>query len=166
MAKQDEVDAYCTKCKMDLNHRVVARAAVSKADLDRVAPERRAATRASAPIERVECLTCHTQHNYYRPKSAPAERAAKVKRVAGPKTTAPSTSTKTAVGQRLFWEKAIAGRTANEFTTYAPASQFVLGQLVRHAKFGEGVVMEVNDAHKVTILFADGVKLLAQALGR
>jgi hypothetical protein len=140
-----EIDGYCTKCKMDLNHRVVAMADGKPA--------------------RAECLTCHSQHNYYRPKSEVREKAPKVKRVAD-LANAPRTSTKTAVGQRVHWEKAIAGRTPNEFTPYNVAASFAVGQLVRHAKFGDGVVTELNDAHKVTILFAEGPKLLAQAMGR
>ncbi|MBM4359391.1 MAG: hypothetical protein FJ096_14910 [Deltaproteobacteria bacterium] len=140
-----EIDAYCTKCKMDLNHRVVAMAE-------------------GKPV-RAECLTCHTQHNYYRPKSAAPEKAPKVKRVSD-LANAPRTSTKSAVGQRLHWEKAIAGRTPNEFHPYNVGANFAVGQLVRHVKFGDGVVLELNDTHKVTILFGDGPKLLAQAMVR
>lgn len=140
-----EIDAYCTKCRMDLNHRIVAMAE-------------------GKPV-RTECLTCHSQHNYYRPKSAAPEKAPRVARVKDLSTRA-RTSTKSEVGQRLHWEKAIAGRTPSEFAAYNVSASFVVGQLIRHVKFGDGVVTEVNDARKVTILFSEGPKLLAQAMGR
>ncbi len=145
-----EIDGYCTKCKLDLNHRIVAIA--------------------DAKPARAECLTCHTQHNYYKPKSAKAakapkaEKAPRVKRVKDLKSTS-RTSTKTLVGQRLHWEKCTAGRSPNEFVTYSLAGIFDVGQLVSHKKFGDGVVTEINDVRKVTVLFGEGPKLLAQATG-
>jgi hypothetical protein len=140
-----EIDGYCTKCKLDLNHRIVAVAEGKPA--------------------RVECLTCHTQHNYYKPKSAAAAtKAPKVKRV-GDLKNATRTSTKTVVGQRVHWERAIAGRTPKDFAPYSIGASFAVGQLVNHKKFGDGVVMEINAEKKVTVLFEEGSKLLAQAMG-
>lgn len=137
-----EIDGYCTKCRMDLTHRIVAMAG------DRVA--------------RVECLTCRTQHNHHRPKSAEPDRAPRVRRIADPKTAA-RTSTQSPVGQRLHWEKLIAGHMPSEFTPYTPAGTYRVAQLVKHAKFGDGAVTEVPAPTKVLVLFADGPKLLAQA---
>ena len=51
-----EVDAWCTKCRMDLLHRIIA------TDAGR--------------IVRVECRTCGGHHNYHRPKSAKAPQRA------------------------------------------------------------------------------------------
>src|SRR5437868_11549887 len=50
-----EVDSYCTKCRMDLLHRIIAVH--------------------NGRIIRVECRTCGGHHNYRRPKSAPAPQA-------------------------------------------------------------------------------------------
>lgn len=137
-----EIDGYCTKCKLDLNHRIVAMAEGKPA--------------------RAECLTCHTQHNYYKPKTAAAAKTPKVKRVRDPKAT-PRTTAKTVLGLRLHWEKTIQGRNARDFTPYAIATAFSLGELVSHTKFGEGFVTEITDVRKVTVLFEGGSKLLAQA---
>src|SRR3954463_16620660 len=49
----DEVDSYCTKCRMDLMHRIIAMH--------------------NGKIIRVECRTCNGHHNYRKPKSAAAE---------------------------------------------------------------------------------------------
>ena len=43
-----EIDAWCTSCRMNLNHRIVA--------IVRSTPKR------------VECLTCNKQHNYRAPR--------------------------------------------------------------------------------------------------
>ena len=44
-----EIDAWCTKCRMDLMHRIVAMVQ-------------------SAP-KRVICLTCNSEHNYRAPRT-------------------------------------------------------------------------------------------------
>src|SRR2546430_558382 len=52
-----QADPWCTKCRMDLLHRVIA----MNGD----------------KIVRVECLTCRGHHNYRKPKSAPGEAKAR-----------------------------------------------------------------------------------------
>ncbi|MGC4065374.1 MAG: hypothetical protein QM784_12140 [Polyangiaceae bacterium] len=49
------------------------------------------------------------------------------------------------------------------FTRYSMSESFTLGQLVTHSKFGDGYVLEIVDPKKVTIMFRDGQKTLAQA---
>ena len=62
------------------------------------------------------------------------------------------------------WEKAIAGRGVNEFKSYTVGSSFKEGDLVRHKKFGDGLVTRVIDAHKVEVLFRDEARTLAQSM--
>jgi hypothetical protein len=62
------------------------------------------------------------------------------------------------------WEKAIAGRGVNDFKAYNVGGSFREGDLVRHKKFGDGVVTRVIDAHKVEVLFRDEAKTLAQGM--
>ena len=74
-----EIDSWCTKCKLDLNHRIIAMNGTK--------------------IVRVECLTCRGHHAYRRPKSAAPEpkkrRAASAKKTAAKKkTTAKPTNNK------------------------------------------------------------------------
>lgn len=63
-----EVDAYCTKCKMDLTHRIVA-------------------VVGGRPVK-VECRTCYTVHVYRAPKSADrsahGRRSRHIERAEGP----------------------------------------------------------------------------------
>jgi hypothetical protein len=132
-----EVDSYCTKCKLDLNHRIISM------DGDKVF--------------KVECLTCRGHHRYRRPKSAePVART--VKRAVSERVPKP----KAADQLRKVWQDAIMGRTAGDFVAYRIDQEFSAGQLVRHKKFGDGVVNEVVDPGKVEVLFEDGPRMLAQ----
>ncbi|MBI4701638.1 MAG: hypothetical protein HY744_10860 [Deltaproteobacteria bacterium] len=54
------------------------------------------------------------------------------------------------------WETAIAGRGAAEFTAYTMSAPLAVGQLLRHAKFGDGVVRELIEGNKAAVLFQDG----------
>ncbi|HLM74940.1 MAG TPA: hypothetical protein VK459_19660, partial [Polyangiaceae bacterium] len=49
-----EIDAYCTKCRLDLLHRIIAMVGDS--------------------VKKVECKTCGSHHLYRRPKSERDER--------------------------------------------------------------------------------------------
>ncbi len=145
-----EVDAYCTKCRMDLTHRVIS------LDGDKIA--------------KVECRTCMGHHNFRRPKSAPAERVARAARAAKtgavtPKRTSPGTARQQAEREReRTWERSIAGHTVNSFRPYRPTATFELGELIRHTKFGDGYVLRILDHKKVEAMFRDGTRMLAQAL--
>lgn len=144
-----EVDSFCTKCRLVLNHRIVSMKA-SKA-------------------YQVECLTCRTTHLWR--AAAPGEKAAAGASAAGgaarpTRASAASKSTRVtaAMKQEQQWEKAIAGHAVNDFKAYNTGATFQEGQLLRHKKFGDGVVMRVIDAHKVEVLFKDEPKTLAQGL--
>jgi hypothetical protein len=75
----------------------------------------------------------------------------------------PSVSARPKEDLSQTWEKAIAGRALTDFKPYRIDQTFVKGELVRHSKFGEGVVTNVVDANKCEILFKDGLRTLAQA---
>jgi hypothetical protein len=143
-----EVDSYCTKCRLVLNHRVVSMK-LGKA-------------------YQVECLTCRTTHLWR--ASAPGEKGAAAsdgggERTTRSKSTAPrSTRVTPAMRHEQSWEKAIAGRGVHEFKSYNTGGSFQEGDLLRHKKFGDGVVVRVIDANKVEVLFKDEAKTLAQGM--
>jgi hypothetical protein len=150
LAVAGEIDAWCTKCKMDLNHRICAMH--------------------EGKPKRVLCLTCKTEHNYYKPKTGPAAEkkvAAKTgtKRATGTgRTTAAEREAAAAKAERIrvnTWERAIAGQPSNAFRPFRITESFNEGDLVRHTKFGDGVVARVVDRMKVEILFQDGAKTMA-----
>ena len=69
-----------------------------------------------------------------------------------------------ALEREKMWEKAIAGKTVNEFRPYRVDQTFAEGDLIRHKKFGDGVVTRILDPKKVEILFKDEPRTLAQGL--
>jgi hypothetical protein len=143
-----EIDSWCTKCRLVLNHRIIAM----------VGPK---------PV-RVECSTCGSHHNY-RPR-APGEKAAdsgpRGARVVGgaPRQPRITRAEEARISRENEWEKAIAGRALSDFTPYRVSTTFAEGQLIRHTKFGEGVVVRVVDPKKIEIMFRDETRTLAQGL--
>src|SRR5204863_1315399 len=123
-----EVDSWCTKCRLFLNHRIIAMLGTK-------------------PV-RVECSTCGSHHNFRaRP---PGEKDAAVVRAGGAKpSTRPARQTSLTraaaadLAREQTWEKAIAGRAVADFRQYRLSGRFAEGDLVRHTKFGDGVVTRV-----------------------
>lgn len=143
-----EIDAYCTKCRMDLNHRIIAMV--------------------GEDVKRVECLTCHGDHNYRRPaaeRDKEKERKAATREARGDAPAKSSTSKaapRTERSARATWERAIAGQPPAAFRGYSIKGNYSTGDLIRHSKFGDGVIARVLDAQKVEILFEDGPRTMAQ----
>jgi len=71
-------------------------------------------------------------------------------------------STKAAAKQ-WDWEKDVASQPDELFAKYAPQSRFAKDAFVLHAKFGKGVVIDVEPS-RVEVLFQDGPKKLAHGL--
>jgi hypothetical protein len=149
-----EVDSWCTKCRLVLNHRIIAM----------VGPK---------PV-RVECSTCGSHHNYRghapgeKPEAAP--RSARVVGAGASSSSSaraprgPTRAQQEQLDREKLWEKSIAGKSPRDFKAYRVNLTFQAGELIRHSKFGDGVVLRVVDAHKVEILFKDEPRTLAQAL--
>jgi hypothetical protein len=142
-----EIDAWCTKCRMDLNHRIVAMV--------------------GEKVKKVFCLTCKTEHVFHKPKNAPVgdkRIVAKATSARGGRTTAAEREAAAQKAERVrvaSWERAIAGQPANAFRSFRITESFSEGELVRHTKFGDGVVTRVVDRQKVEILFQDGPRTMA-----
>jgi hypothetical protein len=139
-----EVDSFCTKCRMILNHRIIS-------------------MKNGKPYQ-VECLTCHGSH-LYRP-NPPGERPAAGEKsgTSSPRPSRIPTATRAEqarLSREQTWEKAIAGRGMSDFKAYSIAATFNEGDLVRHKKFGDGVITRVVDAHKVEVMFRDETRTLA-----
>jgi len=57
------------------------------------------------------------------------------------------------------WDEEMEGKGDDAFAAYVLHERYVKGQLVVHAKFGKGVVVDA-DASRVEILFQDGKRKL------
>ena len=53
------------------------------------------------------------------------------------------------------WEKSIAGRSPNDFRPYRTSEIFEEGELVRHSKFGDGVVLSGAALASTGVMTAD-----------
>lgn len=125
-----EIDAWCTRCKMDLGHRIVAM--VGKGP------------------KRVLCMTCSSEHNYRAPKSAEVAKASK-------KTTTkakakPGARALAAAAAREEWEAKV--RSGAPVKRYGISESFQEGEVITHKKFGDGYVEAVNSG-KITVAFSD-----------
>lgn len=143
-----EIDAYCTKCRMDLNHRIVAMLGET--------------------VKRVLCLTCNGEHNYRRPaaeREKEKERKANNRAVhAGTAGKISKTAPRTERSQKQIWERAITGQPTTAFKAYNTKGSYATGELIRHSRFGDGVVARVVDAQKMEVIFEDGPRTMAQAM--
>ena len=152
----DEIDSYCTSCRLVLAHSVVALV--------------------GDKVEKVECKTCGKQHKYRprAPKSektaveklsssedAPKKEAAPKKKAAAAKTKpAKTTKTRKAKDAESGWEEALAGRDIAGAKDYAISGEYEERDVLNHKTFGMGVVVKVLAEGKMQVRFKDGSKLL------
>jgi hypothetical protein len=138
--------AYCTSCKMDLNHVVVAK----KND----------------EVKRVSCLTCQKEHNYRAPKGKKAEpkkpAAEKSKPVRSASSAAARKIKAKATRDEQAWIEAVgADSPQGEARTYGMTEAYQPGELIQHPVFGLGRVHGVQLTGKMQVIFRGGVRLLA-----
>ena len=130
----EEVVAYCTSCRMDLTHVIVAMA--------------------GDKIVRVLCRSCNKEHAYRIPKElrppAPKKRGGK-----------PPIPRKTRSALR-DWEKAMEGCQDLPAKAYAQDGVFEAGDKVNHSRFGLGVVAALIKPNKMEVLFQGGGKVLVR----
>jgi hypothetical protein len=137
-----ELDAWCTSCRLTLNHRVVALVA-------------------GAP-KRVLCLTCNKQHNFRRPKAEGASSpvASSPSKAASKSAKKSSTAAAKSPSPAREWQTNVADRDSTDFVPYSIHTTFEPGQLVDHPKFGWGYVKETMASQKLCVLFKDGPRTL------
>jgi len=128
-----DVEALCSKCG-DVWHVVVAKV--------------------GDQIVKVHCKECNKEHRYKNPKAASkAERQ--------PSLTTPKPERQKAPVER-FEKPAVAADLSRPARSYRASDAFAVGERVEHPNFGQGVV-EVSESGKVTVFFATGRRVLAQA---
>ena len=130
----DEIEAMCGVCK-DATVHVVESIKDDK-------------------VNKVLCKSCSASHRYRKPVAAGEEapkKAKKAKPKAPPKTK-----------EQRKWSRVVAKVDAENPVTYAMDSTFAANDVIDHAKFGVGVVVDVVDPSKVSVVFEEGEKTLVQ----
>lgn len=131
LAAGDPIESRCTKCRKITNHIVVA-------------------MEGEVPVK-VQCNTCDGQHKYYPPaakKKATAKKpATRTRKTADPK-----------VAEQEEWQTRKADIEAKPATAYAMDTAFKVGSVMKHPKFGLGLVQSSLGPGKVEVLFEDGRK--------
>lgn len=142
LSKQDvapgvgrDMDAHCTRCKMLLNHTIVAMVGTT--------------------VVQVRCNTCGGTHKFKDAAPKPPTEATRRQRVARAAT---ATAGALEVARRRF-QRRLEEYDTSTAIDYTPRLRPEPGQLMRHAKFGLGIVQAVA-ADKATVQFEEGDKLL------
>jgi hypothetical protein len=137
----DDVEAWCTRCRMNLNHRIIAMV--------------------GNIIQRVACLTCGSQHKFYPPKNqTPEEKEERVERRPQPdKTRKPaSRAANKAYGEWTTFMKEMPPGTVAK--PYKISESYGPSEYVEHPLFGTGRVLEIVGAEKIQVIFKEGRKIL------
>ena len=133
-----EIDSYCTKCKLDLTHKIIAVVANKPA--------------------KVECRTCYGVHNYRPPKSAAAAAAS-----ASSSSASGTTRTRSAGARSTAKappEPPLAPPDHARIALYAIHEKFAVGAWIQHKTFGVGVVLRELATNKIEVRFDSETKVL------
>lgn len=136
VAVATETLSYCTSCKMDLNHVIVAMKG------DRIA--------------KVQCLTCKKEHAYRAPKGATEPQAKAAPRAKK----AESASEEANHSIEVEWEKLMSAHREIPVKPYSTKGQFGLGDKLHHPTFGDGIVGKLIYPNKLEVIFRTDVKVL------
>jgi hypothetical protein len=92
-------------------------------------------------IKKCHCNTCGAQHAY---------RAKSPKRIGGIPTSF----------EAADYDKLIKSQDAEKAKKYATSERFQPTELIKHASFGVGIVLNCKESNKIEVLFQDGAKTL------
>jgi ribosomal protein L44E len=131
-----DIEAYCGKCKDDTIHTITA-----MKDTD---------------VDKAMCKVCMSYHKYKAAGTASSAPKAKPKTTRKPAKGRPMKTRRTKTAKLL--EKA----SIDSAIAYKISSTYEAEEAINHKKFGLGIVKDVIDNQKITVLFEDGEKILVQ----
>ncbi|MBI5572370.1 MAG: hypothetical protein HY914_20670 [Desulfomonile tiedjei] len=140
----DDVEAWCTRCRMNLNHRVIAVV--------------------GAEIQRVHCLTCGGDHKYHPTKGGqtPRSETRAIKVPSGSSTPRPRKSGDKGAS-KAFGEWSTFMRDMPDGTiprAYNVSEAYAIAEYIEHREFGTGRVLSVLGAERIEVIFKDGRKVM------
>ena len=137
-AVSGNVDGWCTKCKLELAHTIIA---MSK----------------NLPVK-VKCNTCNSQHKYRTKQSG-------ISKPKSAKSKSPARKIKT---QEANYNDYISRLTDHDLTRvriYSMDGSYKKDEIIEHTKFGVGIVLSLIQNNKIEMLFKDGPKVLIHNFG-
>jgi hypothetical protein len=126
-----DVLSYCTKCKLNLGHTIVAMKDIKH-------------------IAKVKCNTCNTIHAYKDPSTSSKQNKTRTRKSEG--------SPSKVISVSDLWMEKISN-TKKKSTPYSIDIKFQQGDIIDHAKFGPGIVEKVVD-DKIEVVFRHEIKTL------
>lgn len=152
-----DCDAWCTRCKMELAHTIVAMVG-------------------GLPVQ-VKCNTCNGIHKYRAPKKAKGTRASSSSSSASTRASggtsrgrAPSAKAMAAEADakaiRQRWEGMLAKSAGKDGQRYMVTAAYEPDDVVEHSKFGVGFVVEEVSFNRIKVLFQDGERVLVARHGQ
>ena len=142
----DDIEAWCTRCRRNLNHRIVAVVKTS--------------------VQKVQCLTCGGEHKYYPPKDVgPKSRPVKVKEAtrtgSAAKQSKSAAANKSAARAESEWSTFMAEMASDAVPlSYATSAAYSKGEYIDHPVFGIGRVLNIVGVEKIEVIFKEGRKIL------
>ena len=138
----DDVEAWCTRCRMNLNHRVVAVV--------------------GNEISRVICLTCGSDHKYRPAKGEVSSEQKRTGKKAVPAPRTPRGSSSRAASRALgewstFMKEMPDGLSPKP---YLATQGYEAGEYVEHPLLGTGKVLEILGRERIQVIFKEGRKVL------
>ena len=134
-----EIICYCSSCKLDLKHVIVAHKNGN-----------------SGAVAKVKCFTCQKIHAYrHNPGTKGLEEAAKRKAAGRPVREKPQI-----IPVEVEWRETLSKVQNKASHPYAPTKEFHVGDVIEHPTFGCGVVRGVKDGNKFEVIFQRDVKTL------
>jgi len=132
----NNIDGWCTRCKLVLTHTIEATA--------------------GGKVARVQCNTCRGQHAYR--ARAPGVRAVGAVRTRG--TSAGAGTSNEQKTKPSEYAMLLRGRGTSAARPYTVSERYKVSELIAHATFGLGAVTAERDNVKIDVLFADGPRVL------
>ncbi|MGZ3652850.1 MAG: hypothetical protein ACXVB9_03085 [Bdellovibrionota bacterium] len=132
-----EVISYCSSCKLDLKHVIVAHKSGN-----------------SGAIAKVRCNTCMKIHAFRANPGTKAIEAAARRKAAGPKVKAQI------IPVEVEWREQMSKAENKASQAYAPSKEFKAGDVIEHPTFGPGFVKTIKDGNKFEVIFQQDVKTL------
>jgi hypothetical protein len=125
-----DVLSYCTKCKLNLSHTIVA-------------------MKDEKTFAKVQCNTCKSIHAYKDPSVSNASKTRTKKTSKGP--------TKI-ISIADLWMDSL-NKTTKKSQAYSIAAKYREGDVIDHSKFGPGIVQSVKD-NTIQVVFRHDIKTL------